>query len=292
MGTSRPTKGPSPSTPIVPTWSDDSDKGPIPGGDDPQPDTTEDDPSADDGQHQPEPAPRAPIKPPVLPDRFRTARSNFTRSAGSGGQDRDAMRRGIRDYVRNGTGGSGGATRRMGSARSAAAGVLGVLRSIQTDGVEAILNKFNLGDLAGQPIDQIFAGLTDVICEPGGNINDSIATDAWIETITELDQLGVDDLDSLSSEQIEGIFVSFIAHSIETRLYQDIGSKGIQSGKDTDAVRAFEAQLKDYIFRAVSDSVPSDVSSVGNLSDAEIRSVVNQTYQDAWEFLEIWGDEE
>ena len=200
MGTSRPTKGPSPSTPIVPTWSDDSDKGPIPGGDGPQPDTTEDDPSADDGQHQPEPAPRAPIKPPVLPDRFRTARSNFTRSAGSGGQDRDAMRRGIRDYVRNGTGGSGGATRRMGSARSAAAGVLGVLRSIQTDGVEATLSKFNLGDLAGQPIDQIFAGLTDVICEPGGNINDSIATDAWIETITELDQLGVDDLDSLSSE--------------------------------------------------------------------------------------------
>jgi hypothetical protein len=178
----------------------------------------------------------------------------------------------------------------MGASRDAARGVLGVFRDFQRDGVNATLRRLNLGDLVGRPLEDVFLGLTDVICKDGGSIDEGLALDAWLETVAELDDLDVTDPATLSAEQMRDIFLVFIAHTIEGRLFQDIGINGLKVAADLAAIEAFEGQLKDYIRRSVRDSFSGDISAAASLSDQEIRGIVDRTYQEAWELLVTWGD--
>jgi hypothetical protein len=226
MGTSGRSGGPNPGTPLVPSWLDDAPAAPPPAGD-PAPQ-----PPPPDGAPPPVPQlptqPLPPLPPPPPPDRFRAARSNFSRFASSSGSDGRSLRRAARDYVRAGTGGSRNATRRMGSSRSAARGMLGVLRDFQREGLNATLRRLNLADLMGRPLEEVFTGLTDVVCKDGGSIDEGIALDAWLETVADLEELNVTDPAALTAEQMRDIFLTFIAHTIEGRLLQDIGANGLK----------------------------------------------------------------
>ncbi|MEX1138044.1 MAG: Qat anti-phage system associated protein QatB [Bacteroidota bacterium] len=230
------------------------------------------------------------MPPPPPPDRFRAARSNFSRFVSSGGNDGRALGRAVRDYVRSGTGGSRNATRRMGASRNAARGVLRVLRDFQREGVNAILHRLNLGDLVGRPLEEVFAGLTDVVCPDGGSIDEGIALDAWLETVADLEDLNVTNLPALTPERMREIFLIFIAHTIEGRLLQDIGANGLKIAADLGAIDAFENQLRDYIRRSVRDSFSSDIRNPAVLSDSHIQAIIDRTYQDAWDLLAMWGD--
>jgi hypothetical protein len=196
------------------------------------------------------------------------------------------------DYVRSGTGGSRNATRRMGASRAAASGVLGVFRGFQRDGVEATLRRLNLGELVGRPPEDLFLRLTDVICQDGGSIDEGIARDAWLETISELDALGIDDAAALTAGQMQEIFLAYITHAIEARLFQDIGVNGLKIARDLAAIDAFETQLRSYIRRGVRDSFSGDLAGLATFSDRQISTIVDQTYRDAWEILVAWGDSE
>ena len=70
---------------------------------------------------------------------------------------------------------------------------LGVLRGFQRDGTDATLRHLNLSRLAGRPVADLFLGLTDVICPDGGAIDEGMARDAWLETVIDLGDLGIDD---------------------------------------------------------------------------------------------------
>ena len=229
---------------------------------------------------------------PAEKERFRSARNNFSRFAGSGGSDGRALRRAVRDYVRTGTGGTGNAVRRMAPSRAAAGRALGVLRALQRDGVQKTLRRINLQNLSGRSVQDIFTGLTEVVCQDGGSIDEAIARDAWLETIAELDQFGIDNLDTLIDEQVQELFLSFVAHSIEARLYQEIGVNGFKLSDDLDDIEGFDQQFRDYIERAVRDSFSGDISTLSNMSDDDIRSVVDSTYLEAWELLQLLGDRE
>ncbi len=52
----------------------------------------------------------------------------------------------------------------------------------------------------------------------------------------------------------------------------------------------FDSQFRDYIRRAVRDAFSSDLTRLPDLSDREIGNVVDETYRNAWELLEVWGD--
>lgn len=288
MGTSGRSDGPNPGTPLVPSWLDDAPAGPPPAAPPEPPPAGEPPPLPSVPAAAPGPLP--PMPPPPPPDRFRAARSNFSRFALSGGSDRRSLRRAARDYVRSVAGGSRNATRRMGASRNTARGVLGVLRDFQHDGVNATLRRLNLGDLVGRPLEEVFTGLTDVVCADGGSIDEAIALDAWLETVADMDDLGVADAAALTPEQMGDIFVAFIAHSIEGRLLQDIGANGMKVAADLAAVEAFERQLRDYIRRSVRDSFASDISNPASLTDHQIGEIVDRTYRDAWELLITWGD--
>ena len=266
----------------MPTFLDEPPE-PLPGG--AEPDGAE--PGTDDTD--PRPSPRPDIEMPPVPARFRTARRNFSTFARSGGSDRGALRRAVSDYVRSGTQGSANAVRRMGASRNAGGAVLGMFRGFQRDGVEASLRRLNLDRLIGRPAREIFVGLTDVICQNGGPIDEGVARDAWLETVADLDQFGIDDLNALNIDQIQEVFLAFIVHAVETRLFQDIGANGLDIASDLTAIEAFEAQFRDYIRRSVRDSFSSDLRQLADLSDQQIRTIVDRTYRDAWDLLDAWG---
>jgi hypothetical protein len=180
----------------------------------------------------------------------------------------------------------------MGASRAAAGGVLGVLRGFQRDGVNETLRRLDLENLAGRPATEVFLGLTDLVCRDGGSIDEGIARDAWLETIAELDRLGIDDLDGLTVDQVQAVFLSFVTHAIETLLFQTIGTNGLKMAADLDAIEAFEAQFRDYIRRGVRDAFASDLTHLAELSDDNIQDIVEETYRNAWELLEAWGDRE
>ena len=289
MGTSGRSDGPNPGTPLVPSWLDDSLAAPPEGA--PAPEPTPPEGAASIPQVPTQPAlPLPPMPPPPPPDRFRAARSNFSRFASSAGSDGRSLRRAARDYVRSGSGGSRNATRRMGASRNAARGVLGVIRDFQRDGLNTTLRRLNLGDLIGRPLEEVFTGLTDVVCRDGGSIDEGIALDAWLETVADLEDLNITDPAALTPEQMRDVFLTFIAHTIEGRLLQDIGANGLKVAADLAAIEAFENQLRDYIRRSVRDSFSSDINTPTSLSDRQIQDIVDRTYQDAWELLVTWGD--
>jgi hypothetical protein len=285
MGTSGSSSGPTPNTPLLPSWLDDGSNAAPPDGEVELP---------ADGSHPPndsEPQLLPPIPPAPPPDRFRAARRNFSIFATSGGRDHGALRRAVRDYVRSGTGGSGNATRRMGASRATARAVLGVLRDFQRDGFAATLTRLNLGALVGRPLDEVFISLTDVVCADGGSIDEGIARDAWLETVAELDILRIDDAATLSPEQMRDIFIAFIAHSIVGRLLQDIGANGFKFADDIASIEAFDAQLNSYIRGSVRDSFSGDFAA-SRFSNETIREIVDQTYEDAWDLLVAQEDSE
>jgi len=178
----------------------------------------------------------------------------------------------------------------MGASRSAAREVLGVLRGFQRDGVSTTLRRLDLGDLVGRPLEDVFTGLTDVVCRDGGSIDEGIALDAWLETVADLEDLNVTDPTALTPDQMRDIFLAFIARTIEGRLLQDIGANGLKCAADSVAIEAFANQLRDYIRRSVRDSFSSDIGNLPSLNERQIQEIVDRTYQDAWELLVTWGD--
>lgn len=282
MGTSGPSRGPNSNTPLVPTWLDEPDAGAMSGAEYDSSGGTE---APEDQGEQNNTFPRPEIEPAPQPARFRRGRKNFSSFARSGGNNRGALRRAVRDYVRSGTGGSGRAMRRMGASRVAAGRMLSVFREFQRDGIHETLRRHNLENLVGRPAVEVFLGLTDVICRDGGSIDEGIARDAWLETIVDLDQLGIENLEELSSEQLVEVFLTFAAHAIETRLFQDIGTNGFRMATDLPTIEAVEAQLHDYIRRAMRDAFSYDLTDLPNLPGQYISNIVDETYQNAWDIL-------
>lgn len=290
MGTSGSSSGSGSGTPLVPTWLDEPSSGSLPCSDKPNDGAGVDGqtPQSDVTDDKPKPS----IRPAPQPERFRSARTNFSRFAGSGGRDQSALKRAVRDYVRKGTNGSATAVQRMGTSRAAASNALGVFRGIQRDGVQETLRSLNLDNFEGRGVQDVFIGLTEVICQDGGSVDEAIARDAWLETIAVMDQFGIDDLDSLSSDQIKEVFLNFIAHTVEARLYQEIGVNGFTFAEDMNDIDGFDGQFRDYIERTVRDSFTSDLAQISKMSDEDIRAIVDNTYLEAWNLLELLGDRE
>jgi len=299
MGTSSSYGGSGGGTPLVPSWLDgggdgggDADDG---GGDGAPPSTDGDEPGGDAGDtpsvpRAPEPRPVAPA--PGAADRFTAARSNFSRFTSSGGSDRRSLGRAVSNYVSKSAGGSRSASQRMGSARGAGAGLVGFLNDAVTRGATEALRTLNLEGLAGRPIEEIFAGLADYICPEGGSIDEGIARDAFVETIADLADAGITDLDGLTAEQIQTIFELYATHAIEARICNDVGTKVVTLPSDARAAQRVQTQLRDFIQRGVSDALNAARVAIRALTPTAVLGFVGDLYESAFEILQAMGEAE
>lgn len=289
MGTSKGYGGPS--SGLVPSWVDDPAPGVAPAPAAPAPGA----PGQAVGPGQPgAPAPARPQSPtPPRPDASGAgglggARGSFSRFARTG--SRSALGSALSNYVRNGTGGARRAARRMGSSRAAGARLLGVVRNFATVGAAETLRQLNLAGLAGRPAAEVFVGLLEFVCPPGGAVDEAIARQAMLETIGDMAEAGVGSFDTLTPEQMGEFFLDFVARSIEGRVMADLGGRGVTLPDSVAAVENAQAQLHDFVTGCTRGQLAGRLDGVERMSDRDIEVVVNQIYEAAFELVAAAGE--
>ena len=290
MGTSSAFGGQGGRTPLIPSWLDDGGAPPV----------APDGAPPDGGPPPVAPTPGTPITPPVQPPippmadptRFSVARNNFSRFVGSGGNDRRNLGRSVSHYVGSSSGGARTAAARMGSARGASGRLLGFLSDAVTRGATEALRALNLGALAGRPIEEIFLGLSDYVCPDGGSIDEGIAREAFIETITDLAGAGLTDFDGLTADQMQTVFELYATNAIEARLCNDIGMKTITLPSNSRVAARVQEQLKDFIRRGVADALTTARAAAAALTPDRVLLFVGSVYEQAFAILQIMGDAE
>jgi hypothetical protein len=180
----------------------------------------------------------------------------------------------------------------MGSARGAGSRLLGFLADATTRGATEALRALNLGALAGRPIEEIFLGLADYVCPDGGTIDEGVAREAFIETITELAGAGITDLDGLTPDQMQTVFELYATNAIEARLCNDIGMKTVILPSDSRQAARVQAQLNDFIRRAVADALTTARAAAAALTPDRVLAFVGGIYEQAFGILQIMGDAE
>ena len=268
MGTSTPSAGPTGSrTPLIPSWLDDTDSDEQPGDD-------------------------APPPPEGEPDRFKAPRSSFSRFARSGGRDRASLGRSVAGYVSRTAGGPRNAARRMGVSRTASTRLLGFLGDAVARGVDQALRSLNLSRLAGQTLTEIFKGLADYVCPEGGDDDKSIARDAFFDTLTDITEAGITDLASLTDGEVRTIFELFVTHTIERRLFNDVGTRAISLPADVEAVNDIQTQVHDFIASGVADAVTALGWALPDLAGEQLPGFVDDVYGNAFRLLAAMGEAE
>lgn len=291
MGTSSTFDGPNNDRPLVPSFVDDSDR--YDGaGDDADEGQDGADSDSGDGEHALAAPPLPPLPPPGPAGRFTAPRANFTTFARSGGTDRRSLGRAVSGYVRSSMGSPRSAAQRMGPARASGGNVVRMLQSVQANGIAETLRELNLTALAGRPIEEVFAGLADYVCPEDGSIDQGIARNAFIETIADLAEAGITDIDGLTSEQMTTVFELYVAHTIEARICNDIGTKAVALPANPAAAQKVEDMLHDFILRGVTDAVVRSGSNIQTLSPDQINGFVTSVYEDAFQILQAMGDAE
>lgn len=277
MGTSTSNSGTSGSgTPLVPSWLD------------PGSSTIGDQPGSSDTNTE--------QQMPDLPEageanRYQAARGAFSRFARSGGSDRRSMGRAISSYVSKTSGGSSGATQRMGSSRGTAARVLNFLNEVTTNGLDETLRTLNLEELAGKPIDEVFMGISDFLLPEGGTTDIGIAREAFMQTVAQLADAGVEDLNSLSDEQVASVMEMYVTNAIELRMYNEIGTQGVSIPQDEAAAENVQDVLHDFIESSVTAAMADIRNNGGRINSNQTLDYVDKVYQKSFDFLSIYAEE-
>ena len=287
MGTSNANKGQKGDTPLIPSWLPSDDAPPPP---DMPPEQPVGDPDAPTPPPTPPPVP--PIPQPAPKERFTISRNNFSRFAASGGRDRKSLGRALSSYVSTAAGGSRNAAQRMVASPASGAPLLGFLSEAISDGSREALRALNLESLAGRPIEEVFIGIMEYVCPEGGTLDEGIARDAFIETITDLAANGITDFDALTADQMQTIFELYATHAIEARLCNDIGMKSITLPADAAEALSVERQVLDFVRRAVSDALTQARTAMQALTPQRILSSVTRIYEQAYAIMESMAETE
>lgn len=180
----------------------------------------------------------------------------------------------------------------MGSSRHAGARLYSFLTDAQARGAAAALQVLNLEALAGQSIEEIFVGIAEYVCPTGGTVDEGIARDAFVDMIAELADQGVTDFDALTPDQMQTVFEMFVTNTIEARICNDIGKNGIKLPADANAVEQVQAQLHDFVSRAVADTLTANPNQTGVPTQQQALQYMDTIYEAAFEMLRVLGEAE
>jgi len=200
------------------------------------------------------------------PNRFQSARTNFFKFAksggggtGGGGGSRSGgtnrnLRRAVRSFVGKSSGGARRATQRMAAERNATANLGRILSIAGTAGIQETVRRLGFAQLATLPVQDIYAALVDVICEPGGELDESFAREAYIKALAEISEAQAN-LERPSLETTVSFLASFITNAIQNRLLNAVGNKVVAVPLDVASVQNVEQQINDYIRGRVNDAM-------------------------------------
>jgi hypothetical protein len=294
MGTSTPFGGGSGNNPLIPSWLDGGGAPTPPSA---APSTLSDgSSSASDGGTSPSDGsnPSKPLSGPPADTgglaspsshRLRAPRKHFNQYARSGGSERASLGKAISSYVSR-AGGSSTVARRMSSERAAAGRLGGVLNQAGQRGIREVLRTLNLDALANRSITEIYASLVDVICAPGGDLDEAFPRDAYLDAIAEVIETNPKDLEQPSSETIALIMERFIANTIRTRILNAIANQLVTLPSDVATVRAIDGAFREFVRGAVSDAM----NEIGRVfHSTQIEQTINALYERSVAVLQIFA---
>lgn len=275
MGTSTPYGGPQGRDPLIPSWLGGNEK------DEPL--------NEPPSQGNTPKIPNKDIPKSQDPERLKKPRANATRYINSGGSDSKALGRAVSGYVGS-SGSSTNAMQKMGASRGAAARIGNFISSGANSGFEKALKDINCEHLIGRPLDEVFSGLSEYICPDGGNVDEGLAREAFIETIISLSEEGFESLDDLTEGNLSIVVELYVAHSIQLRICNDIANKLISLPDTVHQVEMIQQQMFDFIRSGVSDAITSAKKSIGMFSSDEIKAFTDDIYEQSFAILQQLGD--
>lgn len=178
----------------------------------------------------------------------------------------------------------------MGSSRQVAAGLLGIVRDYENLGATELLSKFHLDELAGKPAEDVLLQLGELVCPPGGSIDEGIARNALMEAIAELAESGVQSFDQLSETELKELLAAFLTYSIEGRIVNDVGMKEISLPSSTTQVIEIQQQLHDFIRNCVKDVIVTRLTSVRHLTNKQVDKTMSSIYEACFELIEALSE--
>ena len=91
--------------------------------------------------------------------------------------------------------------------------------------------------------------------------------------------------EELTPEQLEEFVADFITATIQARVVNDIGVKGIQLPEDVDAIDNLEGQLHDAISGCVRGALGDQVGGVDGMTDTDIAQLADRLYEMSFELV-------
>ncbi|WP_419859290.1 Qat anti-phage system associated protein QatB [Candidatus Palauibacter irciniicola] len=204
--------------------------------------------------------------------------------------DSRAIRRGAARYV-GASGGGRAAARRMPNSRAVASGVAELARSFASHGPVEALRRFDLDGMAGAPAEDVFVALTDMLCPPGGTIDEAIARDAMLEAVADLAAAGVGDFDELSTDDLRELFIGVVSRSIEGKILNEVGTNAVSVPADIAGVERAQNMLRDFVEGCVRDEFEARGSELGDLDGNVIDGFVEDLYAAALGLVMVLGDD-
>lgn len=184
-------------------------------------------------------------------------------------------------------GGAKTAARRMASDRRVARQLGGVLAQAGQSGIREVVRTLNLEGLADRSISEIYASLVDVICEPGGDLDEAFPRDAYLEAVGEILEMNLQDMEQPSPETISLIMERFIANTIHNRILNAIGNGLISLPDSVASVQAIDKSFREFVRGAVSDAL-NEIGRVFNSS--QMKAVIDGIYERSLSILQVHAD--
>lgn len=169
-----------------------------------------------------------------------------------------------------------------GTFSKAAAGLLGLSKTIASSGVAGALNQINRQDLIGKSSEEIWNELLHEYTNGGSTAEDALAADALSKTLENLEIQEVDQLGQVSQDVILiELLINFISINFEYRFSERIG-------KDRSPVETSKIikEIQDYIRSNLYENVKlSDINSV-DFCDLSNSQYIDRVLVDAYSIFE------
>lgn len=179
----------------------------------------------------------------------------------------------------------------MGASRASGGRLLGVLRDFQQLGAQEVLKKLKLDSLKGRPAADVFLALIEFLCPAGGAIDESIARQAMLDAICDLAEQGLI-IDQLTPDQMNEFFIDYLIRSIEARVINDIGMRGITLPADETAAANVAQQLHDFISGCTTTALRGELAGLAAVDDSRIQTLTNELYEQAFELVSVAAEAE
>ncbi|PMD87483.1 hypothetical protein BWI97_25750 [Siphonobacter sp. BAB-5405] len=228
MGTSTNRRGLSPSTPLLPDWINEFEENQPTDSDENE--SNEPTPVEDDG---------SPDDIPIPHNRFDASQRGFKEAIRTGNSQ--GLNRVVKNYYYHSLGGSKKAAQRMQLSSQAVARLGSTLSRFQKEGLQDVLNTYNLTQYVGRPAVEILSALMDIVCETSALLDNAITKYAYARAVVRIIEENPElDLTRLTDTQIAEMMAIFLEESLVYRLICDVGRS--LTVATSDPLRALEVE--------------------------------------------------